>query len=128
MIELSIIIPILTLLGITAVRVSFGLDHNFGAVVDKSSLFTLTSVIVSLQIIFGVLGTITGSIWAKFTWSEHTDLFTTKGWWVNDVKLNGAAISTLIYLAYRILRNSLQEEHQKGLQEDLVLFDLTYTQ
>jgi len=54
--SLWIIIPILTLLGITAVRVSFGLDHNFGAVVDKSSLFTLTSVIVSLQIIFGVLG------------------------------------------------------------------------
>lgn len=54
--SLWIIIPILTLLGITAVRISFGLDHNFGATVDKSSLFTLTSVIVSLQIIFGILG------------------------------------------------------------------------
>lgn len=54
--SLWIIIPILTLLGITAVRISFGLDHNFGASVDKSSLFTLTSVIVSLQIIFGILG------------------------------------------------------------------------
>jgi len=54
--SLWIIIPILTLLGITAVRVSFGLDHNFGAIVDKSSLFTLTSIIVSLQIIFGILG------------------------------------------------------------------------
>ncbi|APW65891.1 hypothetical protein LPB137_08485 [Poseidonibacter parvus] len=54
--SLWIIIPILTLLGITGVRISFGLDHNFGATVDKSSLFTLTSIIVSLQIIFGVLG------------------------------------------------------------------------
>ena len=54
--SLWILIPILTLLGITFVRVSFGLDHNFNAIVDKSSLFTLTSVIVSLQIIFGVLG------------------------------------------------------------------------
>ena len=54
--SLWIIIPILTLLGITAVRISFGLDHNFGASVDKSSLFTLTSVIVSLQVIFGILG------------------------------------------------------------------------
>ncbi|KAB7887377.1 TsoY family (seleno)protein [Poseidonibacter ostreae] len=54
--SLWIIIPILTLLGITFVRVSFGLDHNFNASIDKSSLFTLTSVIVSLQIIFGILG------------------------------------------------------------------------
>lgn len=54
--SLWIIIPILTLLGITFIRVSFGLDHNFNATVDKSSLFTLTSVIVSLQIIFGILG------------------------------------------------------------------------
>ncbi|MEN8928724.1 MAG: cytochrome c biogenesis protein CcsA [Flavobacteriales bacterium] len=69
---------------------------------------------VNIGLLFAVLGLITGSIWAKFTWSEHTDLFTTKGWWVNDVKLNGAAITTLIYIAYRILRNSLQEEHQKA--------------
>lgn len=54
--SLWIIIPILTLLGITAVRVSFGLDHNFDATLAKSSLFTLTSVILSLQIIFGILG------------------------------------------------------------------------
>jgi len=54
--SLWIIIPILTLLGITAVRVSFGLEHNFEAVINKSSLFTLTSFILSLQIIFGILG------------------------------------------------------------------------
>jgi hypothetical protein len=54
--SLWIIIPILTLLGITFVRITFGLDHNFDATIDKSSLFTLTSIIVSLQIIFGVLG------------------------------------------------------------------------
>jgi len=54
--SLWIIIPILTLLGITAVRVSFGLDHNFDATLNNSSLFTLTSTILSLQIIFGILG------------------------------------------------------------------------
>lgn len=54
--SLWIIIPILTLLGITAVRISFGLDHNFDATLAKSSLFTLTSIVVSLQIIFGILG------------------------------------------------------------------------
>jgi len=69
---------------------------------------------VNIGLLFAVLGLVTGSIWAKFTWSEHTDLFTLTGWWVNDVKLNGAAITTLIYLAYRILRNSLEDEHQKA--------------
>jgi hypothetical protein len=54
--SLWIIIPILTLLGIMMVRVSFGLNHNFDSNLSKSSLFTLTSVILSIQIIFGILG------------------------------------------------------------------------
>ena len=54
--SLWIILPILTLLGITAIRVTFGLHHNFEAVLAKSSLFTLTATIVSLQVIFGLLG------------------------------------------------------------------------
>jgi len=54
--SLWIIIPILTLLGIMMVRVSFGLMHNFDSAMSKSSLFTLTSVILSVQILFGILG------------------------------------------------------------------------
>lgn len=54
--SLWIIIPILTLLGITFVRLSFGLDHNFNSPISKSSLFLLTSFVLSLQIIFGILG------------------------------------------------------------------------
>jgi len=54
--SLWIVIPILTLLGITMIRVSFGLDHNFDQVLAKASLFTLTSLVISLQIIFGLLG------------------------------------------------------------------------
>jgi heme exporter protein C len=69
---------------------------------------------VNIGLLFATLGLITGMIWAKFTWSEHTDLYTTQGWWVNDVKLNGAAITTLIYIAYRILRNSLNSDQQKA--------------
>lgn len=51
-----IIIPILTLLGITFIRVSFGLDHNYNTPLNKSSLFVFTSFVLSLQIIFGILG------------------------------------------------------------------------
>ncbi|AXH09906.1 hypothetical protein CP960_07145 [Malaciobacter halophilus] len=54
--SLWIILPILTLLGIAMIRISFGLDHHFNSPLAKSSLFTLTAVIVSLQIIFGLLG------------------------------------------------------------------------
>jgi len=53
---LWIIIPILTLLGITFVRVSFGFDHHFNQPLSGTSLFTMTSLVVSLQIIFGLLG------------------------------------------------------------------------
>lgn len=55
--------------------------------------------------LFGILGLITGSLWARFTWGA---------WWVNDTKLNGAAICMLIYLAYTILRNSLDEEQKRA--------------
>jgi heme exporter protein C len=63
------------------------------------------SEFASMGIVFGLLGLITGSIWARFTWGA---------WWVNDPKLNGAAICMLIYLAYLILRNSIEDELQRA--------------
>ena len=35
-------------------------------------------------------------------------------WWVNDAKLNGAAITLLAYFAYLILRNSMDEEQKRA--------------
>ena len=58
-----------------------------------------------MGIVLGLLGLTTGSIWARFTWGA---------WWVNDAKLNGAAICMLIYLAYVILRNSIEDEIQRA--------------
>lgn len=54
---------------------------------------------------FGILGLITGSVWAKYTWGA---------WWVNDPKLNGAAITTLVYLAYFVLRNAVEEQQMRS--------------
>lgn len=51
-------------------------------------------------IVFGVLGLITGAIWANFTWGEP---------WSNDPKQIAAAIALLIYLAYFVLRNSITD-------------------
>jgi heme exporter protein C len=53
----------------------------------------------------GTLGLLTGSVWAKHTWLA---------WWVPDPKLNGSAITMLIYLAYFILRGSIDEEQKKA--------------
>ena len=55
--------------------------------------------------LLGALGLITGSIWARYTWGA---------WWVADTKLNGAAITMLIYLAYFILRGSIDEEQKRA--------------
>lgn len=66
---------------------------------------TRAKELVNTGIIFGILGTITGSIWAKYTWGA---------WWVNDVKLNGSAITMLIYLAYVVLRGSLEDEQKRA--------------
>ena len=63
----------------------------------------LTSAQVGL--VLGVLGIATGSIWAKFTWGTY---------WVSDPKLNGAAVTLLIYLAYLVLRNSMDEEQKRA--------------
>lgn len=60
---------------------------------------------VNAGIIFGLLGLGTGMIWANFTWGAP---------WPNDPKLNGSAIATLMYLAYIILRGSMDEEQKRA--------------
>jgi heme exporter protein C len=59
----------------------------------------------NVGLVFGILGCITGSIWAKYTWGA---------WWTNDPKLNGAATGMLIYLAYFVLRGSFTDQQQKA--------------
>jgi len=56
-------------------------------------------------ILFGVLGILTGMLWAKFTWGEY---------WSGDPKQNASAIGLLMYFAYLILRNSLTDVHQRA--------------
>lgn len=47
----------------------------------------------------------TGSLWARFTWDT---------WWTNDIKLNMAALSMLIYIAYLILRASIDDPDRRA--------------
>lgn len=56
-------------------------------------------------IMFFVLGLVTGMMWAKYTWGEY---------WSNDPKQNSAAIAFLLYCAYLVLRNSIDEEQKRA--------------
>ena len=51
-------------------------------------------------ILMGVLGLVTGAIWATYTWGEP---------WSNDPKQIGVAIALLIYFAYLVLRNAMPD-------------------
>ena len=56
-------------------------------------------------VFFGMLGIISGMLWAKFTWGTY---------WTNDPKLNGSALGLLIYFSYFVLRGSVKDELKKA--------------
>jgi heme exporter protein C len=60
---------------------------------------------VNAGLLFGILGLITGSIWARFTWGA---------WWVDDPQLNGALVTVLVYSGYSVLRNSVESERLRA--------------
>lgn len=60
---------------------------------------------VNTGVVFCFFGLLTGMQWANITWGEP---------WPNDPKLNGSAIATLMYLAYLVLRNALDEEQKRA--------------
>lgn len=60
---------------------------------------------IRIGLVFCVLGLITGALWARATWGAF---------WTNDVKLNGAAVTGLIYVAYLVLRGSVQDAHKRA--------------
>lgn len=69
----------------------------------KNDLIAVESV--NTGILFCALGLVTGMLWAKNTWGAF---------WPNDPKLNGSAIATLMYLAYVVLRNSLDDPQKRA--------------
>lgn len=60
---------------------------------------------VNMGILLGILGLATGMVWAQFTWGKA---------WSGDPKQDSAAILMLIYLAYIILRSSINDEQQRA--------------
>lgn len=63
------------------------------------------AAMVEVGLLFGILGLLTGMLWAKYTWGEY---------WSNDPKQNASAMGLLIYLGYFLLRESLSGEREKA--------------
>ena len=59
----------------------------------------------STGMLLGVLGIITGAIWANYTWGAP---------WSNDIKQILAAVALLIYAAYFVLRSSIEDIDKKA--------------
>ena len=66
---------------------------------------TRAAEFANVGVLFGIFGILTGMIWAQFAWGQ---------WWSGDPQQNGAAIGLLIYLAYFVLRGSLEDDGQKA--------------
>ncbi|WP_428330755.1 cytochrome c biogenesis protein [Mucilaginibacter sp.] len=60
---------------------------------------------VNTGMLFYSLGLLTGMLWAKYTWGAF---------WSGDPKQNSAAIAFLLYCAYLVLRNSIDEEQKRA--------------
>ena len=56
-------------------------------------------------VVLGILGLLTGALWAKWTWGAF---------WSWDIKQNMSAVALLIYLAYFVLRSSLDALEQSA--------------
>lgn len=61
-------------------------------------------------IVLGVLGYATGAIWMSYTWGDPNNMtFQSYGALLREPKLIGAAIALLIYFAYLVLRDSIND-------------------
>jgi heme exporter protein C len=57
-------------------------------------------------ILFGILGLLTGSMWARFTWGA---------WWTfAEPKMNLAALGLMIFVAYFILRQAFDDPEKRA--------------
>lgn len=68
---------------------------------EKADFWAVSAAEVG--VVYGALGLLTGMVWGKFTWGDFLP---------RDVKIYGAAIAMLIYLAYFILRSAIENKEQ----------------
>jgi len=60
---------------------------------------------VEIGLVFTLIGVVSGSIWARPVWNT---------WWTWDPRLTTSAITILVYLAYLLLRHSLDDPERRA--------------
>ncbi len=81
------------------------LIFSIRALGDKPGADLRASEFAQTGFLLASLGLLTGMVWANATWGSF---------WTNDPKLNGTAVTMLIYLAYFVLRNSVEDPAKKA--------------
>jgi heme exporter protein C len=85
------------------VVVLWNLCHRRGARDPKDD--RAASVAVQLGLLFGVLATLTGAMWARIEWGA---------WWNWDPRQTSILVSLLFYAAYLALRQSVDEPEKRS--------------
>lgn len=86
---------------IYSIRYLRTLDHKFDVYARQFAV---------VGILFGVLGYATGALWMSYTWADPNKPFLEKfSGFAREPKLVGAAIALLIYFAYLVLRDSVND-------------------
>ncbi len=70
---------------------------------DKADYWSVA--FTSVGMLFGVLGLLTGAVWAKYTWGSY---------WSWDIKQFTTLIALLIYAGYFVLRASFPDPEQRA--------------
>ena len=69
----------------------------------------------AVGLLLGLLGYATGAIWAAYTWADpNNPAYASFGSIVREPKLIGAAMAILVYFAYFVLRDSIQDIDKRG--------------
>lgn len=68
----------------------------------------------AVGIYFGILGYATGAVWMSYTWADPNNPSFEFSTIAREPKLIGAAVALLIYFAYFILRDSIQDMDKRA--------------
>lgn len=68
----------------------------------------------TVGVAFGLMGLVTGMIWSRVTWNQAIPATDPAAWWGWDPKQTGALLAVLLYLAYFLLRSSVERPRQRA--------------
>jgi heme exporter protein C len=75
---------------------------------SKTEYDVIAVELARVSVVFGILGFLTGMLWGRFAWGNIAAFI------FADTKILGAIISLLIYLAYFVLRGSIEDEEKRA--------------